>query len=207
MRLFMRMLRNRPSRARMCLCAGLAAFCLSGCVPPQPANSTAGSGTQATAPALAVPAPQPAPAPQAAPALTRDQQRVHLIIQQVEAHYTRGDTDYRKGLLPEAKAEFDRAVDLMLTSGIDIKATPALQDEFDRVVDQVNGLEMEALKQGNGFTPKVEETPADVASEVTFAVDPNLVAKARTELATTKSDLPLVVNDYVAAFINFFANS
>ena len=191
----------------MCLCAGLAAFCLSGCVPPQPANSTAGSGTQATAPALAVPAPQPAPAPQAAPALTRDQQRVHLIIQQVEAHYTRGDTDYRKGLLPEAKAEFDRAVDLMLTSGIDIKATPALQDEFDRVVDQVNGLEMEALKQGNGFTPKVEETPADVASEVTFAVDPNLVAKARTELATTKSDLPLVVNDYVAAFINFFANS
>jgi membrane-bound lytic murein transglycosylase D len=33
------------------------------------------------------------------------------------------------------------------------------------------------------------------------------VAKARADLATTKSDLPLVVNDYVAAFINFFANT
>jgi membrane-bound lytic murein transglycosylase D len=82
-----------------------------------------------------------------------------------------------------------------------------LQDEFDHIVDQVNALEMEALKQGNGFVPKVEDTPADVASDVTFQVDPNFVAKARADLATTKSDLPLVVNDYVAGFISFFANS
>ena len=66
---------------------------------------------------------------------------------------------------------------------------------------------MEALKQGNGFAPKEEPTPADVASDVTFAVDPNIVAKATADLATTKSDLPLVVNDYVAAYINFFANT
>ena len=129
-----------------------------------------------------------------------------MLIEQVEKAYAAGDADYRKGKLPEAKAEFDRAVDLMLTSGIDIKSDPQLQDEFDRIVDQVNALEMEALKQGNGFVPKVEPTPADVASDVTFAVDPNFVAKAKTDLATTKSDLPLVVNDYVAAFINFFAN-
>ncbi|MDE3148841.1 MAG: transglycosylase SLT domain-containing protein [Acidobacteriota bacterium] len=129
------------------------------------------------------------------------------LIAQVEAVYARGDADYRKGQLPEAKVEFDRAVDLMLTSGIDIKSTPALQDEFDRIVDQVNALEMEALKQGNGFAPQVEPTPADVANDVTFKVDPNFVAKARAELATTKSDLPLVMNDYVAAFINFFANT
>ena len=55
--------------------------------------------------------------------------------------------------------------------------------------------------------PKEEPSPAEVASDVTFEVDPNLVAKARTDLATTKSDLPLVVNDYVAAYINFFANT
>jgi membrane-bound lytic murein transglycosylase D len=82
-----------------------------------------------------------------------------------------------------------------------------LQEEFDRIVDAVNALEMEALKQGNGFVPKEEETPADVASDVTFEVDPNIVAKARADLATTNSDLPLVVNDYVATYINFFANT
>ena len=132
---------------------------------------------------------------------------MRVIIEQVEAAYARGDADYRKGLLPEAKVEFDRAVDLMLLSGIDIKANSQLQDELDRIVDQVNALEMEALKQGNGFVPKVEETPADAASDVTFTVDPNVVAKAKAELATTKSDLPLVVNDYVATYINFFANT
>jgi len=46
-----------------------------------------------------------------------------------------------------------------------------------------------------------------VANDVTFEVDPNLVAKAKAELATTKSDLPLVINDYVATYINFFANT
>ena len=130
-----------------------------------------------------------------------------MLIQQVETAYARGDADYRKGMLPEAKVEFDRAIDLMLTSGIDIKGNSQLQDEFDRILDQVNALEMEALKQGNGFVPKVEETPADVASDVTFQVDPTIVAKAQADLATTRSDLPLVVNDYVAAFINSFANS
>ena len=107
-------------------------------------------------------------------------------------------------MLAEAKTEFDRAVDLMLSSGIDIKSNAELQDEFDKIVDQVNSLEMEALKQGNGFVPKEEITPSEAASDITFASDPNLVAKATADLATTKSDLPLVVNDYVATYHQFF---
>jgi membrane-bound lytic murein transglycosylase D len=95
----------------------------------------------------------------------------------------------------------------MLASGIDIKSNVELQEEFDRVVDGINAMEMEALKQGNGFVPKEEPTPAEAASEVTFVVDPKIVAKAQADLATTKSDLPLVVNDYVAVYINFFANT
>jgi membrane-bound lytic murein transglycosylase D len=110
-------------------------------------------------------------------------------------------------MLAEAKGQFDHSVDLMLSSGIDIKSHPELDDEFEKVVDQVNSLEMQALKQGNGFVPKEEITPSEAASDVTFAADPNLVAKATAELATTKSDLPLVINDYVATFINFFANT
>ncbi len=132
---------------------------------------------------------------------------MQALIAQVEAAYAAGDADYRKGMLAEAKIQFDRAVDLMLASGLDIKADPQLEDEFNKIVDQVNGLEMEALKQGNGFVPKEEITPAEAASDVTFAVDPNLVAKATADLATTKSDLPLVSNEYVASFINFFANT
>ncbi len=187
-------------------CAALA-LSLAGCAPTAPKGASEGARPQATAPPLT---PAQATAQAAAPAPpppTRQQQRVRLLIQQVEDAYAHGEADYHKGRLPEAKDEFDRAVDLMLTCGIDIRSDALLQEEYDRIVDGVSALEMEALKQGNGFVPKEETTPAEAAEDVTFAVDPNIVAKAQADLATTNSDLPLVVNDYVAVFINFFANT
>jgi membrane-bound lytic murein transglycosylase D len=193
-------------RYRLVGCAALAtlvALSSAGCDPAKSAK-TAGSAPQATAPALP-PAPQQ-PTPRALK-VDPQQEKVQALIAQVEKAYSQGESNYKRGQLPEAKVNFDRAVDLMLSSGLDIKATPQLQDEFDRIIDAVNALEMEALKQGNGFAPKTEPTPADVASDVTFEVDPNIVARAKTDLATTKSDLPLMVNDYVAAYINFFANT
>jgi membrane-bound lytic murein transglycosylase D len=184
----------------------LLALSLAGCDPSQPAGAPPQVKPQATAPALPSQALQ-AYDSAAPPPPTLQQRRVALLIQHVEDAYSHGEAAYRKGQLPEAKAEFDRAVDLMLTSGINIKSDAQLQEEFDRIVDAVNALEMEALKLGNGFVPKEEESPADVAEDVTFVVDPNIVARARADLATTNSDLPLVVNDYVATFINFFANT
>lgn len=189
---------------RLIPCAILALL-LTGCTPTEQAASPQKAAPQITAPTLPTPSAQTAQP--AAPIKTPQQQRVEILIEQVEKAFANGQSDYHKGNLPAAKAEFDRAVDLMLTSGVDIKADPALQDEFDHIVDSVNGLEMDALKQGNGFEPKVEPSPADVAEDITFSVDPNIVAKAQSDLATTKSDLPLVVNDYVAVFINFFANT
>jgi len=178
---------------------------LSSCGPSKSASTVASPPAQALAPSGAPV--QQAPSPEPPPQSTARQQRIKSLIAQVETAYADGQADYKKGYLVAAKSDFDRAVDLMLTSGIDIKSTPELQDEFDRIVDQVNGLEMEALRQGNGFAPKTEATPAEAAEEVTFVVDPSIVAKANADLATTKSDLPLVVNDYVASYINFFANT
>jgi membrane-bound lytic murein transglycosylase D len=196
-----------PSRFRSAAVL-LLVLPLAACTPPQTAATAPGAAPQATAPVIP-PAQQqaaPAPAQPAAPVpAAQQQQRTRAVIKQVEQAYTQGQAAYRKGNLVDAKTDFDRAVDLMLTSGIDIKADQQLQDEFDHIVDGVNALEMESLKQGNGFVPKEEPAPGDVASDVTFEVDPNIVAKARADLATTKSDLPLMVNEYVAAYIKFFA--
>ena len=200
----------RPGSLSLCIPIFALALSVSGCGPSQGAFAIATPARQALAPATLLPAPQQQPLPQAAPPPPQSpaqQQRVKTLIQQVDEAYAAGQADYKKGDLLAARRDFDRAVDLMLSSGIDIKSTPELQDEFERIVDQINGLEMEALRQGNGCTPNTEDAPAEAAEEVTFVVDPNIVAKAKTDLATTKSDLPLVVNDYVAAYINFFANT
>ena len=150
----------------------------------------------------------PAHAQSTPPAQSADQQRrIAQIIQNVEAAYQNGLSNYHDSHLVAAKSNFDYAVDQMLTCGIDIKSDPQLSDEFDRIVDAVNTIEMDALKQGSGLAPAAEPTPVGVANDVTFPVDAAVRAEAEAEVKTTQSDLPLVINDYVASFINFFSKN
>ena len=141
-----------------------------------------------------------APVPQAANA------RDALLITSVEQAYAAGLAAYQAGQAEEARKDFDRSVDLLLQSGADIKNTPALSAELDRVVDSINTLQLDALRQGASAEPH-EDTPVDVANDVTFPVDPKVKAQAINELKTTQSDLPLVINDYVASYINFFSTN
>src|ERR1700735_4727604 len=186
---------------------------LAGC--PQDKSSAPGKApVQATAPTLAAGpsgSPRQAMQPAEAAAQTADAAakaaKVQQLINKAEAAYRSGVDNYRAGHLDAARLDFDSAVDLMLTSGMDLKSDPQLADEFDHLLDAVNSLEMAALKEGNGFSPTLEAAPLDAANEVTFPPNEELTAKVAAELKTTKSDFPLVVNDYVAGFISYFSNS
>src|SRR2546430_17241850 len=91
-------------------------------------------------------------------------------------------------------------------SNLDIRSDVRLQHEFDRILDGVNGLELVALQQGDGATEqKSEPAPIDEANDVTFPVDPNIKAKAEAEIKSTHSDLPLMMTDQVAGYINYFS--
>lgn len=173
---------------------------------PQADSSPAGSMPQQTAPPLPAPHTQTETTPFATAHTAAIQAHNQQLIDQVEKAYASGVSNYRGGKLAEAKRDFDRAVDLMLMSGLDLKGDPQLSDEFERIVDAVNTLELDALKQGTGFTPKTEPAPADIAGEATFTVDPKFRAQVEAELATTRSDLPLVINDYVTGYISYFSN-
>ena len=125
---------------------------------------------------------------------------------QVEKEYQIGQDNYKAGHLEAAKENFDRAFNLLLGSSLDVRADQRLQQEFDRVLDGVNGLELQALQEGDGFTEqKSEPAPIDEANEVTYPVDPNLKAKAEAEIKDTHSDLPLMMTDPVAGYISYFS--
>jgi len=179
---------------------------ITGCVPEN--SPSPGKSQQATAPALKPTEPSAASAKALSSPLAAQPARpqVQAVIDAAEAAYQSGVADYHAGKLQTAKADFDRAVDLMLTSNLDLRTEPQLHDEFDRILDAVNTLEMEALKQGNGFAPKLEPAPVDIANDVTFPVDPTVKAQAIAELKTTQSDLPLVINDPVAGYISYFSS-
>ena len=187
---------------------------LAGC-PQDQATAPGRAPAQATAPAMAAgpssgsagqPSQTPTPPAQAADAAARAA-KVQQLINKAESAYRSGVDNYRAGHLDAARLDFDSAVDLMLTSGMDLKTEPQLADEFDHLLNAVNSLEMTALKQGNGFSPVLEAAPLDAANEVTFPANAELTAKVTAELKTTQSDFPLVVNDYVAGFISYFSNS
>jgi len=133
--------------------------------------------------------------------------RAQQLINRVEQTYRSGVDNYRAGHLEAARTDFDAAVDLMLTSGLDLKNDAQLSDEFEHLLDSINSLEIAALKQGNGLSPVIEAAPLDAANEVTFPSNAALNAQLTAELKTTQSDFPLVVNDYVAGFISYFSNS
>jgi membrane-bound lytic murein transglycosylase D len=188
----------------------MALVLLTGCPQQQknsansvPANATAPT---ATAPAQVAAASLPAPAPQLPQDAAHDR-AVQQLITRAESAYNSGVQNYRGQRLEAARADFDRAVDMMLASGMDLKSDAQLSDEFEKLLNSINSLEMSALKQGTGFSAPIEAAPLDTADEVTFPPDAALRAKVQEELKTTQSDFPLVVNDYVAGFINYFSNS
>ena len=206
-------LRSTSSFGRYTLalaCAPPLLLCLLiGCKGTKPAGAPGSASPNATAPVLQQQTTDQATAQQNAQSLLTAQhtQKVQALINKADASYKSGVDDYNANRLDAARQDFDTAVDTMLLSGMDLKSDPLLSDEFDHILSAINSLELVALKQGNGFSQKIEQAPLDAANEVTFPSDPALVSKITAELKTTQSDLPLVVNDYVAGWIRYFTSS
>jgi len=129
------------------------------------------------------------------------------LIARVEKEYQSGQDNYRAGHLEAAKQNFDSAFNQLLGSGFDLHSDDRLEPELDRILDGINGLELAALQQGDGFAEqKSEPAPIDEANELTPAVDQNVKAKAEAEIKSTRSGLPLVMTDQVAGYINYYSN-
>jgi membrane-bound lytic murein transglycosylase D len=194
------------------LLLGTPLVLLAGCSDKPNLNSAA-SSPNATAPALAGASQNGKQAAAGADAAANAQQataaqsvKMQQTINQAEASYNSGVQNYRANRLDAARQDFDYAVDLMLSSGIDLNGDNPAADEFERLVNAINSLELAALKQGNGFSPKIEDAPLESATDMTFPPNPELVARLRNEL-NIASDLPLVINDQVAGYIGVFSNS
>ncbi len=180
----------------------------TGCETDKPKPAATSLPTQAKAPEIAAPVTQKGdPKPKSQPDVPTKLDPAVALIAQAEKQYAAGQANYQADHLEAAKQNFDQAFNTLLSSDLDIRNDERLEREFDKIVEAVHELEMTALKQGDGFSePRSEPAPIDEANDITFPVDPNIKAKAEAEIKTTKSDLPLVLNDQVAMFINYFSS-
>jgi membrane-bound lytic murein transglycosylase D len=141
----------------------------------------------------------PSPAPTADP--------VASLIAGVEKDYQAGLDAYKAGQTDTAKQDFDKAINALLESNLDIRSDDRLQQEFDRIVEGVNRLDLASLGYASDSdAQKSEPAPIDETNGITPSADPNVRAKAQAEIKSTRSDLPLMMTDQVAGYISYFSN-
>jgi membrane-bound lytic murein transglycosylase D len=143
-------------------------------------------------------APAPAPDP------------VTALIASSEQHFTAGERELKLGHLDQARAEFDRAVDVLLESPYGARWDARLREHFDHLVDRINAYEVTALAQGDGFTEKkYEQASLDELLDIaTFAPKPVAVPDTResveADLEQHAPDIPIPLNERVLSYVELF---
>ena len=158
----------------------------------------------ARAPVQAAPS-TPAPAPTPAPT-----DPVQILVATSERHFANGERELKLGHLDQARAEFDRAVEILLESPYGARSDSRIREHYDRLIDRINAHEMVALAQGDGFTEKKYEAASiDKLLEIaTFAkpagAAPALEDAVRADLAASSHDIPIPLNERVLSYVDLF---
>jgi len=134
--------------------------------------------------------------------------RVNDLVQRANLRLQRGKGFYQAGNIAEARREFDAAIDMMLEASAQ---GPADRTEFEKKLDEMVDTIHRYDLTGMGASAAVDEGKFDKAPledilQMTFPVDPRLKDRVREQVAATVSQLPLMVNDTVLGYINFFMN-
>lgn len=171
----------------------------------------AACGGPKTAPSLPTPPPAaaattvtPAATPIAAP---QPGDVVGRLIVEAERHFNLGQNELRLGHLAGARAEFDRAVTVLVESPQGAKSEPRLRAEYESLLARISALEATALRQGDGFSESKTE-PAAIDELLAVATFPRATAKTEEDVASeireATYDLPVVSNDRVLSYVELF---
>lgn len=127
-------------------------------------------------------------------------------VQRAEDHYQSGKRLYQIGDVAGARREFDMAIDALLSAPGGAEHQK-IENKFDELVDQIYHFDVDKLGAGDADAePAYEKSPLDDIGDLTFPIDPRLRSLVKDEVAATASQLPLMENDAVISFINYFSS-
>jgi membrane-bound lytic murein transglycosylase D len=130
------------------------------------------------------------------------------LVRRADQRLLRGKRYYQANDIPNARIEFDGAIDLVLDAS---SQNPEGRQEYEKLLDEMVETIHRLDLAGMGASVSVEEgkfekAPLEDILEMTFPVDPKLKNRVREQVAATVSQLPLAVNDAVLGYINYFSN-
>src|ERR1700678_1379852 len=199
-------------KSKLALCTGLAlsAVIFGGCDDALSSKKAkARPPAPPPAPALAEnrePLPYPDPAV-AVPTFDDRRPALDILIAKVQVSFNAAEKEYKAGEFDKARADYDRAVALIVASGYQSDSDPRLSDQIDQIGETLHSYDVNA-RQDAGDEEENPSTPApiDELTDLTLpAGDPRLAALAEKELMHVPHDLPLTVNSAVLQYLSFFS--
>jgi peptidoglycan lytic transglycosylase D len=128
-----------------------------------------------------------------------------MLVTHAEVLYAAGMKEYQAGNMDNARQDFDKALAILLESNFSVANDQRLSAEFDKLVENINTLEVATLERGDSLSnQKYEPPPIESLSDLTFSVDPRVKERVQEQLHSVHSDLPLVSNDYVDGVMTYF---
>lgn len=140
---------------------------------------------------------------------------VRRLIETSTHHFQRAEAAWRAGQLEQARRDYDRALDLVLESGIDIRTSPALRQHYLYLVEQTYQRQL-ALTASSGqedgatrgfgqqvFTPSPldELTKLDLTKEELSSATPD---QARSTIQAAHLDFTFQPNSLIQGFLNYY---
>jgi membrane-bound lytic murein transglycosylase D len=133
---------------------------------------------------------------------------VSRLIAWGEAAYQAGLLEFKAGHPSHAQRDFDAAIKGLAASGFDIQNDPRMAPLYNRILESAHAYELAAATETDSFVePPSVPAPIDEIAAMEVAPDPALRALATHALARVPHDLPIVVNDTVLSYLNFFRST
>ena len=119
--------------------------------------------------------------------------------------FVSGKTFFQQGKKDQARKEFDQAIDLLLAATESAPDRARLEKKLEDLIDRIYRFDLE-MGAGELEQTVFEKSPLDEIREISLTVDPKAKAIPRLEPKLSQSQLPLVLNDAVQSFINYFTS-
>ena len=130
------------------------------------------------------------------------------LIALSNSHFEAGQSELQLGHLDSARAEFNKAVDVLLESPWGARSEARIREHYDRLVERISATELTSLAQGDGFTEKKYE-PASIDDLLALSTSqtipsPETKQAVATDLESNDYDITIPLNARVLSFVELF---
>jgi membrane-bound lytic murein transglycosylase D len=144
-------------------------------------------------------------------ALTDTRPRIDILVAEVQERFNAAQKEYKAGEFEKARADYDRTVALIRSSGFQADSDRRLSDLLDQIGESLHSYDVNAQQESDDEEDDTAQAPANpldqFASMTLPPGDPRLATRAEQEIVRVPHDLPLTVNDSVLQYLSYFSTT